>query len=73
MSDSAQAVPSWAASETWNAPAPIPAPGDWIGSLSGYGDVGYFLISAQANRTLSIAVTALDETGAPSESCPRCG
>jgi hypothetical protein len=68
MSDSAQAVPSWAASETWNAPAPIPAPGDWIGSLSGYGDVGYFLISAQANRTLSIAVTALDETGAPSES-----
>jgi hypothetical protein len=30
--------------------------------------VGYFLITAQANRTLSVAVTALDETGAPSES-----
>jgi hypothetical protein len=68
MSGSAQPVPPWAAAETWNAPAPVPAPGDWVGSLSGYGDTGYFLIAAQANRTLSIAVTALDETGAASES-----
>lgn len=68
MSGSAQAVPSWAAAETWSAPTPIPSPGDWIGSLSGYRDVGYFLITAQANRTLSVAVTALDETGVPSES-----
>jgi hypothetical protein len=36
--------------------------------LSGYGDVAYFLITAQANRTLSVAVTALDETSDPSES-----
>jgi hypothetical protein len=68
MSGSAQAVPSWAATETWNAPAPIPSPGDWMGSLSGYGDAGYFVITAQANRTLSVAVTALDETGVASES-----
>jgi hypothetical protein len=68
MAGSAQPVPSWAATETWNAPAQVPAPGDWVGSLSGYGDVGYFLMTAQANRTLSVAVTALDETGAPSES-----
>lgn len=68
MTGSAQPVPSWAASETWSAPAPIPAAGDWVGSLSGYGDAGYFLITAQANRTLSIAVTALDETSAASES-----
>jgi hypothetical protein len=68
MSGSAQAVPPLAATETWSAPAPIASPGDWVGSLSGYGDVGYFLITAQANRTLSVAVTALDETGAPSES-----
>jgi hypothetical protein len=68
MSGSGQAVPSWAASETWSVPAPILSPGDWIGSLSGYGDVGYFLISAQANRTFSVAVTALDEAGSPSES-----
>ncbi len=68
MASSAQAVPPWAATETWSAPAPVPAPGDWVGSLSGYGDVGYFLIPAQANRTLSVAVTALNETGTSSES-----
>jgi hypothetical protein len=68
MSGSAQAVPPLAATETWSAPAPVLSPGDWVGSLSGYGDVGYFTITAQANRTMSVAVTALDETGAPSES-----
>jgi hypothetical protein len=68
MAGSAQPVPPWAASATWNAPAAVLSPGDWVGSLSGYGDSAYFLINAQANRTLSIAVTALDETGAPSES-----
>jgi hypothetical protein len=68
MSGSGQAVPPWAATETWSAPAAVPSAGDWVGSLSGYGDVSYFLITAQANRTLSVAVTALDETGAPSES-----
>src|SRR5271169_2953260 len=68
MSGSAQPVPPWAVTETWSAPALVPSPGDWVGSLSGYGDVAYFMITAQANRTLSVAVTALDETGAPSES-----
>ncbi len=68
MSGSKQALPAWAPTETWTAPAPVPSPGDWVGSLSGYGDVAYFLITAQANRTLSVAVTALDETGAPTES-----
>jgi hypothetical protein len=67
MPGSALAVPPLAASETWSAPAPIASPGDWVGSLSGYGDVSYFTIAAQANRTLSVAVTALDETGAPTE------
>ncbi len=68
MSGSAQAVPPWSASETWAAPAIVPSPGDWVGSLSGYGEVSYFVITAQANRTLSVAVTALDETGSPTES-----
>ncbi len=65
---SGQSVPSWAVSESWGAPAVIPSPGDWIGSLSGYGDVAYFSMPAQANRTLSVAVTALDETGVATES-----
>jgi hypothetical protein len=68
MAGSAQPVPSWAATETWSAPAAVPSAGDWVGSLSGYGDVGYFVITAQANRTLSVAVTALDETSSPTES-----
>ncbi|MGC2552523.1 MAG: IPT/TIG domain-containing protein [Candidatus Sulfotelmatobacter sp.] len=68
MSGSAQAVPPWSASETWAAPAIVPAPGDWVGSLSGYGNVSYSQMTAQANRTLSVAVTALDETGSPTES-----
>lgn len=68
MSSSAVAVPPWSASETWAAPAIVPPPGDWVGSLSGYGNVSYFQMTAQANRTLSVAVTALDETGSPTES-----
>ena len=68
MAGSAQPVPSWAASETWTAPAPIPSAGNWRGSLSGYGDSPFFLLPAQANRTLSVAVTALDQTGRASES-----
>jgi IPT/TIG domain-containing protein len=67
MSRSAQPVPQWAASESWNTPAPVPAAGDWVGSLSGYGDSAYFLLPAQSNRTLSIAVTALDDSGLASE------
>jgi hypothetical protein len=67
MFGSAQGEPSWASSETWDAPAEVPAAGDWIGSLSGYGDASYFLLTAQANRTLSVEVTAMDETGAASE------
>jgi hypothetical protein len=68
MSGSAQPAQPWATSESWTAPAAIPSAGDWVGSLSGYGDVSYFLINAQANRTLSVNVTAMDETGAASES-----
>ncbi|PYX27882.1 MAG: hypothetical protein DMG77_17665 [Acidobacteria bacterium] len=63
MSRTAKPVPAWAASETWSAPAAIPAGGDWVGSLSGYGNVSYFSLPAQSNRTLSVSVTALDENG----------
>ena len=68
MSGSTQPIVPWAASETWTAPTPIPAGGDWVGSLNGYGNVGYFSLPAQTNRTLSIAVTAIDANGTASES-----
>jgi hypothetical protein len=67
MTGSAQPLPLLGASETWTAPAPVPAAGDWEGSLNPYGQSSYFSLAAQSNRTLSIAVTALDETQSPSE------
>ncbi len=67
MTDTAQPVAPWSASESWTAPAPIPRAGDWTGSLNGYGDVQFFLLPVQANRTLSIGVKAFDDAGNPSE------
>ncbi|HEY6338385.1 MAG TPA: hypothetical protein VIW68_07810 [Candidatus Sulfotelmatobacter sp.] len=68
MSGSAQPVPQWAASETWTTPAAIPAGGDWAGSISGPGGLPWFSLAAKANRTLSVAITSLDESGNPSAS-----
>ncbi len=65
MSGSAQPLPQTAS--TWTLPAGLPEGGDWEGSLNGYGDVAYFQVPAKANRTLSVAVTALDELSNASE------
>ncbi len=64
MSGSAQDLRQTASS--WSSPAAVPSSGDWAASLSGYGDVDYFSVTAQSNRTLSVAVTALDDVGQPS-------
>ena len=61
MGGTAQPLPQPAS--TWTTPAALPPAGDWEGSLSGYGNMAYFLLPAQTNRTLSVAVTALDESG----------
>ncbi len=53
---------------SYASPAAVPDGADWEASLSPYGDVDYFWFSGQANRTLSVMVTALDETGAASQS-----
>jgi len=57
--------------EDFSAPAPVPAVGEWNASLSGYGDSDYLHFYGQANRTLSVEVTAMDETGSASESKAR--
>jgi hypothetical protein len=44
------------------APASLPAAADWAGTLSGSGKADYFWFVAQAARTLSIEVTAIDES-----------
>jgi hypothetical protein len=61
MTGSAQGVTE--AASSWSSPAALPEGGDWISALGHYGDVSYFLLPAQANRTLSVSVTALDERG----------
>ncbi len=52
---------------TYANPAALPQGGGWGSWISGYGSADFFEFAAQANRTASIAVTALDETGAPTE------
>ncbi|MGO9402002.1 MAG: hypothetical protein ACLPVW_00875 [Terriglobales bacterium] len=53
---------------TYANPAALPQGGAWGSWISGYGSADFFEFAAQANRTASVAVTALDETGAPTES-----
>ncbi len=64
MSGSAQ--PLKQKSSSWASPLRVPSSGDWVGSLSGLGEVDFFSIPAQSNRTLSISATALDDAGQPS-------
>ena len=67
MLGSAAQKPDWFGSTTYSSPAPVPLVGDWAASLDPYGGLDYFWFSGQANRTLSVLVTALDQSGAPSE------
>ena len=56
------AQPFGHAASAWTTPAALPPAGDWESSLN-YDENAYFALAAQANRTLSIAVTAMDESG----------
>ncbi len=53
---------------TYQTPAAVPAAADWAAALSPYGDLDYFWFNGQANRTMSVLVTALDELGNTTES-----
>lgn len=65
MTGNAQALSQ--PSSSWTTPLPLPSGGDWSGSLARVGDVDYFVLRAQANRTLSVSVSALDEAGRTSQ------
>jgi len=58
--------PDWFGTQNLAHPASVPPTGDWTGTLSGYGDTDYFRFAGQGNRSLSIEVTALDESATPS-------
>lgn len=53
---------------TYQNPSPLPQTGGWGSWLSGYGSADFLEFTAQANRTVSVAVTAFDESGRPTES-----
>jgi hypothetical protein len=57
--------------ESYSQPAAVPAGGDWTGSLSGYGDADYYWFAGQANRIMSVEVSALDESDAVSQDKAR--
>jgi hypothetical protein len=61
------AQPHPGSGSTYTNPAAIPKGGAWGSWISGYGSTDFFQFTAQANRTASVAVTALDETGRPTE------
>jgi hypothetical protein len=52
---------------TYANPVALPQGGAWGSWISGYVSTDFFQFAAQANRTASIVVTALDEAGAPTE------
>ena len=53
--------------DRYEVPLPLPQSGDWTGTLSGYDKASYFLLNGQANRTLVMEITALDDYGQPTE------
>lgn len=65
MNSSMLDLPEASVRDNYASPRPLPRNSDWVGSLSGYGDTDYFLLSGQANRTLTIELTALDDNGQP--------
>ena len=67
MLGSAAQKPDWFGPTTYKSPAPLPIAGDWAASLDPYGGLDYFWFAGQANHTLSVLVTALDQLSAPSE------
>lgn len=65
MTGSTVQQPRWYSPNSYAAPVQLPGSGIWQGTFSnGYTD--FFQFSARANRTLSVIVDALDESGNPS-------
>jgi hypothetical protein len=68
MQSSAVQEPQWYGQTSFAAPTQLPTSGNWVGVLSGYGNADFFQFSAQANRTLSVIVNAIDDSHMLAES-----
>jgi len=67
MQNSSIQTPDFFGPTSYASPAALPTAADWTTALGSYGASDYFYFPAQNNRTLTVEVTALDETGTPSE------
>jgi len=63
MSGSATETADAGETGSFDAPRTLSKDGEWIGSLSGYGNADYFVLNGQSNRTMAVEITALDENG----------
>jgi hypothetical protein len=68
MQGSAIAQTDRATGSSYENPAALPQGGGWGAWLSGYSVADWLQFNVQANRTASVSVMALDETGQPTES-----
>jgi hypothetical protein len=48
---------------SFDEPRTLSKEGEWIGSPSSYGNADYFVLNGQANHTVAVEITALDENG----------
>ena len=67
MQDGATEAQDWREPDTYNTPTTVPNAADWMGTFSSYADADYVWFHAQANRTLSVEVTAVNAAGAATE------
>ena len=67
MQGSSIQTPDFFGPTSYASPAALPTAADWTVALGSYGASDYFYFPAQNNRTLTVEVTALDETGTASE------
>lgn len=68
MQSSAVPTTQWYGQTSFASPVQLPTSGNWAGVLSGYADADFFQFPAQANRTLSVTVNAIDDSHILSES-----
>ena len=67
MQSSALQARDWFEPTSYTVPAALPVSGDWTAALGSLGNADYFWFNAQTGRTLSVEVTALDDSKATSE------
>ena len=67
MQQCEQVQPHPGTGSTYANPATLPLGGSWGSWISGYGTTDFFQFTAQANRTASVTVTALNENYQPTQ------